>query len=319
MSPTEGSTTHFDVAIIGGGAAGTLVAIRLLADPQSRLRVAIVEPTADLARGAAYSTESADHLLNVIASRMSAFEEDPQHFVRYLVEQTTTNGRPVDRHAIATSFAPRRDYGRYLRATLQSQPRYPSLHHLCDRAVDLDEGNVVRLASGGEIRAKSVVLAVGNAPRHIPPTFFHGVARVADAWDYAVLRGIDPAADVCIIGSGLSMVDAVVTLAGKGYRGRILVLSRHGLMPLAHAAPGPRDDGINALATAPLRTKLRMLRRRAKDASAAGEPWQWVFDRLRPHPRAVDGRGRAAADVRFPKLVAVRHGLRLWPARRFPA
>lgn len=310
MSLESAGPSGVDVAIVGGGAAGVLVATRLLADPACRLRVAIIEPAAELARGAAYATRQPAHLLNVTAGRMSAFAEDPGHFVRFL-----SGGDTGAAEALSSSFAPRRDYGRYLRETLCAQPRHPALQWLRDRVTDIErrEGdNLLTLASGATLAARAVVLAVGNAPRRIPAARLHGAVRLADAWDYQGVAAIPADADVCIIGSGLSMVDAVLSLAHGGHRGRIRVLSRHGLMPLAHAESGGTDTApIDALLALGLRGRLRLVRAWTRAASEAGEPWQWVFDRLRPHGQALWRSLGHAEQQRF-----LRHLVRQWDIHR---
>ncbi len=308
MSPDSDAASGVDVAIVGGGAAGVLVAMRLLADPASRLRIAIIEPDAELGRGAAYATGQPEHLLNVIAKGMSAFAEDPQHFVRFLAATTG------DADALATTFAARRDYGRYLRETLRAQPRYPSLQWLRERVVDIErqgQGNILSFASGGTLTTRAVVLAVGNAPRRIPAARLGGGVRLAEAWDYEAIAAIPTDAEVCILGSGLSMVDAVLGLAHGGHRGRIHVLSRHGLMPLAHAAPGAGGGSLGNLLALGLRDRLRLIRAWTQAATAAGEPWQWVFERLRPHGQALWRSLRHADQQRF-----LRHVVRHWDIHR---
>jgi uncharacterized NAD(P)/FAD-binding protein YdhS len=307
MSHEPGGPTEVDVAIVGGGAAGVLVATRLLADPDSRLRVAIVEPAAELARGAAYATAQPEHLLNVVAGGMSAFAEDPAHFVRFLSE----SGDPA---VSPTAFVARRDYGRYLRETLCAQPRYPSLRWLRERVVDIERqghGNRLDFASGQALTARVVVLAVGNTPRRIPASRLHGSVRLAEAWDYAAVATIPACADVCIVGSGLSMVDAVLGLAHGGHQGRIHVVSRHGLMPLAHAAPGAGEGTLGNLLALGLRDRLRLVRAWTRAATTAGEPWQWVFDRLRPHGQALWRSLTYADQQRF-----LRHVVRYWDIHR---
>ncbi len=308
MSHDSDVASGVDVAIVGGGAAGVLVAMRLLADPASRLRIAIVEPDVELGRGAAYATAQPEHLLNVVAGGMSAFAEDPQHFVRFLSAPTG------DADALARSFAARRDYGRYLRETLRGQPRYPALQWLRERVVDIErqgQGNILGFASGGTLAARAVVLAVGNAPRRIPAARLRGGVRLAEAWDYEAIAGIPADATVCILGSGLSMVDAVLGLAHGGHRGRIQVLSRHGLMPLAHAAPGAAGGSLDDLLALGLRDRLRLIRAWTQAATAAGEPWQWVFERLRPHGQALWRSLGHADQQRF-----LRHLVRYWDIHR---
>lgn len=301
---------RFDAVILGGGAAGTLVAIRLLGD--GGRRVAIVEPDAELARGAAYSTAFPEHLLNVIASRMSAIDEDPGHFVRFLAGENPD----MDADTLGATFAPRRDYGRYLRDTLAAQHGHDALLHVRDRAVDIAtgdaDGSIVHLASGATLRAAHVVLAVGNASRTLPPYLRHEGARIADAWDYAAVRGIEPDAEVCIIGSGLSMVDAALSLAANGHRGRIHVLSRHGLMPLPHARAGLQHGaGIDDLLPLGVLGRWRAIRRRVAESVAAGEPWQWSFDRLRHHGQTLWQSLDADERRRF-----LRHAVRYWDIHR---
>lgn len=309
MNIDQRGLPNVDVAIIGGGAAGTLVATHLLRVRESRLDVAIIDPSHELARGVAYSTERPEHLLNVIASRMSAFNDDPNHFVRYLSQQSYgTHSKCAE---LGASFVPRRVYGRYLLKTLQSQPRYASLRHFVDQAVDVDGEGVISLLSGERLRARKIVLALGNAPRGLPATAGDAGSRVANAWDYTAVGRIESEADVCILGSGLSMVDAVATLARGGHRGSIQVLSRHGLMPQPHAAPSSHDGSVGDLLALNLRGKLRDIRSRVEDGRRAGQPWQWTFDRLRSHGQSL----WTSLGMREQRLF-LRHLARYWDIHR---
>lgn len=299
-----------DIAIVGGGASGVLVATHLLSGPLPPCRVAIVEPDGELARGVAYGTPAAEHLLNVTAGRMSAFERDPAHFVRHLAASAAVAGSP-DR--LASTFAPRREYGRYLRRTLAAQPHRDALHHVRERvaAIERRDGYILRLASGAEVRAGAVVLAVGNAPRRLALANADADAALVNAWDHAAVGAIAPEADVCVFGAGLSMVDVVATLVRNGHRGRIRVVSRHGLMPRPHAAPGRHGDDVADLLGLGALGRTRALRRLVADAQAEGRPWQWVFDRLRPHGRTLWRAWDAAEQARF-----LRHAVRFWDVHR---
>lgn len=307
----ERAHERFDVAIVGGGASGVLVAAHLLSRPMPGRRVAIIEPDEVLARGIAYGTTAPEHLLNVTAGRMSAFEDDPRQFVRFLAADG--GAAHADDDATASAFMPRREYGRYLRHVLAAQPAYGALRHLRGKVTDLERGDgfVLRLACGGEVRADAVVLAVGNAPRRAALAPPDADARFVSAWDGAAVSSIASDADVCILGSGLSMVDAVVTLARRNHRGRIHVISRHGLMPRPHAAPGRHGDSVADLLELGARGRTRALRRLVADAVAAGQPWQWVFDRLRPHGTALWRAWNDAEQARF-----LRHLVRFWDVHR---
>lgn len=307
------NASPFDVAIIGGGAAGTLVAIHLLQASRAQARIAVVEARAALGEGAAYSTRQPDHLLNVIAERMSAFDSDPGHFVRYLEQRDAVRGDSAGDIATATRFARRMDYAEYLRDTLATLAD-PARLHCRDEAVELVDGPAytIGLRSGVRIQARAVVLALGNFVRPLPIAVAPAATpSILHAWDYAAVAGLPPDADVCIAGSGLSMVDAVVSLAQQQHRGRIVVVSRHGLLPLAHARPGSQDSNVDALTQLGLRQRVSALRGQVAERARAGEPWQWSMDRLRRHGpalwRSLDPRDQR----RF-----LRHVVRLWDIHR---
>ena len=57
-----------DVAIVGGGASGTLVAVQLLRQARGPWRIALVERSGALARGLAYGPAEPCHVLNVPAA-----------------------------------------------------------------------------------------------------------------------------------------------------------------------------------------------------------------------------------------------------------
>lgn len=279
-----------DVAIIGGGAAGVLVAIHLLRASAGRIRLHIIEPRPRLGDGVAYSTSDPNHLLNVRADGMSAFDDDPGHFVRYLAAERHGVAQVGDAPRLANRFVPRAIFGRYLRSTLAEYVNGRSVH-LLDEAVEVTGAAPyhVALRSGRSIRAATVVLAVGNKPRPLEgPVAAEATSRVVHAWDYPAVAAIPADADVCIVGSGLSMVDVAVTLQAGGHRGRIRALSRHGLLPLPHARDrGPHGATDDALFCDGVLARTWRLRAEAAAGLRAGRPWQWTMDELRPHGRRL--------------------------------
>ena len=99
-----------DVAVVGGGASGTLTAIHLMASRAHDLTVTVYDASGELGKGLAYGTTDRRHLLNVRSRHMSAFPDIPSD----LVEWARRTGREPD----AQAFLPRRDYAAYLRETL---------------------------------------------------------------------------------------------------------------------------------------------------------------------------------------------------------
>ncbi|WP_367929897.1 FAD/NAD(P)-binding protein [Aquamicrobium sp.] len=106
-------------------------------------------------------------------------------------------------------------------------------------------------------------------------------------------------APVLILGSGLSMIDAWLSLKARGHRGPVRVLSRRGLVPRAHLArkPTPLDIADVPLGAPPVRF-MQWLRRLVRAHEAAGGHWQNVIDGLRPFNQRIwqawsdDERGR---------------------------
>ena len=305
----------YDIAIIGGGAGGVLTAIHALRLATAPLHIALIEPSTNLGEGAAYATRHAEHVLNVQARGMSAFADAPEDFVDYLAADGD------DRDTTAATFAERRRYADYLRMRLdearRSSPATLDVVHA--RVADFELAGAdadarLVLGHGPALLARSVVLAVGNASRPLPARGAGAIppSRLLAAWDFDAVKKIDRAADVCIVGSGLSMADALLSLAGNGHRGRIHVLSRHALLPLAHApaAVGAGFD-VPPLLAMPLRERMRALRGYAHAAMRAGLPWQSVFDRLRPHGQALWQSLAPAEQRRF-----LRHAVRYWDIHR---
>src|SRR4051812_19460983 len=96
------------IAIIGGGASGTLVATQLLRQARQPLRVLLFERMSEVGRGVAYGTRCEEHLLNVPAGRMGAFPDKAGHFLAWV------RGRAGEAEAAAPvsadDFLPRRLY-----------------------------------------------------------------------------------------------------------------------------------------------------------------------------------------------------------------
>jgi uncharacterized NAD(P)/FAD-binding protein YdhS len=310
-------THSADIAIIGGGAAGVMTAIHALRLADSPLRIVLVEPAAKLGEGVAYATAAPEHRLNVPVRRMSAFVDQPDDFLDFMRQHHNPGGLPAA--ALGDGYAQRRHYAQYLRARLR-QARAVGIARLevvHDRATAMtrerDDWRVT-LASGATVHARGVVLAVGNSLRPLPARGAEALSpsQCLEAWQYDAIARLPTDADVAIIGAGLSMVDAVLSLQVNGHRGAIHVLSRHALMPLPHAdrhvaaAFDPAD--LFALS---LRQRLKLLPRHADDARARGEAWQGVIDRIRPHVQALWQSLSIDDQSRF-----LRHAVRQWDVHR---
>jgi uncharacterized NAD(P)/FAD-binding protein YdhS len=267
------------IAIIGGGYSGALQAINLLRF--STARVTLIEKAQRAARGAAYSTRHADHLLNVRADGMSAFADDPGHFAKWLAR---------DGGGEASSFAQRRVYGRYLEellgaAAAQAGERLRLVRGQAVAVTRSGNREVVALADGGTIEADRVILSVGNlppeTPRGISPDLGPDV-YVADPWAGDITAGLGADDRVLLIGTGLTAVDAALMLDAAGFEGAIVALSRRGLVPRAHDESAGEAAPLAERPEGELGALLRWVRQ------AAGRTgWRDAVDSLRAHTQPI--------------------------------
>jgi uncharacterized NAD(P)/FAD-binding protein YdhS len=263
-----------DVAIVGGGASGTLVAVQLLRHARGPWRIALIERSGALARGIAYGPAEPCHLLNVPAGGMSALPDDPGHLVRW-------SGAAPD------AFLPRALFGAYLEALLTSAHAGAApgvaLQLVCGEAASatVDGGGVrIGLREGGEIEARAAVLALGNQAgpdlQVADGGMYSSPLYRRSPWEPGALDGVARDGGVLLLGTGLTMVDAALALHRRGHRGTIHALSRHGLLPHVHAsATGPVQARVGA-------SGVRGLLRALRVASRGGADWQAQFDALRP-------------------------------------
>lgn len=285
-----------DILIIGGGLSGTMLAVQLLRLPGQR-RILIIEPRAELGRGEAYSAVELGHTLNGNAARMSVDPDNPDDLTQWLTAHIAAGGWPESAEQnvpISELFPPRGLFGVYVQQRLAEARVVGARHgstveHVRAEVVDLqtDADSVqLTLNDGQHLNGAFAVLATGMFPAaRTPQKDSSGLnAAALDPWDVAAMRQLDPQSTVLIIGSGLTMVDAVVSLEQAGHRGPIDVFSRHGLLPHVRRQPPAwvdflaQDPGIRTP-----RQLLHELRRHCRDAIAQGIDWQAPLDTVRAH------------------------------------
>ncbi|HVQ57778.1 MAG TPA: FAD/NAD(P)-binding protein [Solirubrobacterales bacterium] len=306
------------VAVIGGGAAGTLSAIHLTAARAAgRLEVVLIDREGEFGPGVAYGTEDPLHLLNVPAIRMGGISGDPEHFHRWL--------RKAGHEAAPEDFVPRHLFGQYLRelldrTELEGGPLV-QLERVRGEAVALTEppsgGVEIELAGGERIHADQAVLAVGALPAADPVPVADELraagAYVPNPWAPGALDAAAGDDSVLVIGTGLTMVDVALSLGAAAGGPTIRALSRNGLVPRRHrpdltslgSFPVPEDaDRLEPIAMALLEQSGR--------AAALGGDWRDAIDSMR-HDTPRIWRGLRLSEKR--RFLA--EWQRLWDVHRF--
>ncbi len=284
------------IGIIGGGFSGCMLAVHLLRRAQPEMEIVLAERTGQVGRGVAYSAQNPHHLLNVRVANMSAFDNDPSHFLRWL--WATEPSHPMDDpSAIPPSghaFVSRGVYGAYIGdvfadAVAAAQGR-ASLTAIPHEVVRLDPGPAgvsLEMADGSTTRVDKVVLCVGNfppaLPRGLPDSLAEDPCFIGNPWDPVGFASIRADDDVLIIGASLTMVDFAILLDEAGHRGRITALSRRGLLPRRHEQARRYPLFLDP-ANLPTRiaTLVRLVRREVRRAASHGYDWRSVIDALRP-------------------------------------
>lgn len=291
------------VAIVGTGFSGVAVACQLLRRLPAGSELTLFNASGAWARGLAYGTQSDEHVLNVPAARMSLYPDRPLHFLDWL--------RASDASCAGADFVSRRLYGRYLQHGLDEAARaHPDVQlHIRVARVEhlrpLEAGRHALSWQAGDAAGRPlpseagefdrVVVALGHfAPTPpLPELADLPAGRYAnDPWDPQSLDALPADAPLALIGSGLTMLDVLLSLRRRGHRGRVLALSRRGLAPLGHRANElpPPDWALSEALLEPglsLRQRLRRLRQELRAAAAAGCDWRDVFGALRPHTAAL--------------------------------
>jgi uncharacterized NAD(P)/FAD-binding protein YdhS len=312
------------VAIVGGGASGTLLAVQLLrrsADSGTPLRIWLIDEHGRHGRGQAYATHHPDHLVNATAGRMSALPRDPQHLVAWANGSAAGPG-----HVGQATFLARGVYGRYLLETLTAAQRaarpFARLTRMTSAVTSirpLSRRKGARLHTGyGPLDADVIVLATGNVPAMLPFDAPDTGAVITDPWRPAALDQITSGSGSCravVIGTGLTMADVAIAITSARPGSIVHAVSRHCLLPRVH--PGETQGPWNsfwlpvfAQEGGPVRL-TDVLWQVRQEISASPDRWHQVMEGLRPHVPGLWS--RMPADDRRAFL---RHLARYWDVHR---
>jgi uncharacterized NAD(P)/FAD-binding protein YdhS len=255
------------IAIIGAGFSGSSVSIALSRQlPNSKIY--LIHKGEDIHRGLAYGTKSPSHLLNVPSSRMSILNDSPTHFVDWL-KRNNHNANP-------DNFTPRIVFGTYIEDSFKEYARGVTV--IDDLATGIEEnreGFSVNFQSREELKINQVVLCCGwgvsDEENKTRRTFSN---------TYKLPSSLPDGDSAIIIGSGLTAVDCVLSLREKGFKGKINMISRRGLLPKVHSLKDPLEKSLPT--SMKLRPLLRYLRTNILRRAENNLSWHGLIDAIRP-------------------------------------
>ncbi|MET0700153.1 MAG: FAD/NAD(P)-binding protein [Mycobacterium sp.] len=288
------------VVVIGGGFSGAMSAVNIARLSDEPLHITVVNDGRPVGRGVAYGLRRPEYLLNVAARNMSAFPDEPDHFLQWL--RTRTEFATVPDIELRERFIPRQIYGDYVCSLVLHHLQSPggltrvSTDFVTGEAVDIeprDAGCVVRLADGTELDADRVVLATGNeSPAPLPgaETLADHPAWVGNPWLAWEQRLPPQDGSIVILGTGLTTVDAIITLRALGWMGSIHAVSRHGWFPHAHFRGIEYPDFPPAdvdLATLGLDRLVALIGKHCAILHEMNANPAIIVDKLRPHTQRI--------------------------------
>jgi uncharacterized NAD(P)/FAD-binding protein YdhS len=296
------SSPHF--VIIGGGFSGVMLLINMIQQASKPLHITLIEKSPRLAKGIAYGTSEIRHLLNVVACKMGAFADDPQHFYHWLLNE---EGKWRGLHPSFKNlniqkddYLPRMIYGAYLQSILDesllaAQEKQFKISFLTGEAISLEKKEnalVVGLHDGTFIEGNIGILALGvSENKEFGREVLGHQNYISNLWSshshdifkYQSLEHMPPNSKIAMIGSGLTMLDAYSSLIGRGYLGEIIAISRHGKLPAAHikhVTPYHSFIDLKSLPSTVLEV-LKILRYEIKESALKKIDWRCVVDEFR--------------------------------------
>ncbi len=310
--PIGAGHRRLELCVIGGGFTGIATAIALLNAVDEPFRLSIVEPNSELGRGVAFGGHHPLLLLNVRARDLSISASQPGDFLNWAFSQLDQGEQHGGLHeGLAHAFLPRQLFGEYVR-----QRFFQAVSRRKDVELSLIDAEAARCVAGqGAFRIE----CAGRTPVRADIVFLataYGLQRESDNGALSPFVPLSSgrlvaAKSLALIGSGLTMVDALLSARRNGFEGTATIISPRGLLPRPHA---PMGVGANHI-TLPPSNRVSLLASRIRIAcetsEAHGTPWQAVINGLRPSLQTLWRQLSAGEQARF-----LRHLRPYWDAHR---
>jgi uncharacterized NAD(P)/FAD-binding protein YdhS len=284
------------VAIIGGGVSGAATAFHLALTNQTLApEIIVFEPRESLGKGLAYDTAEPAHRINVPAGRMSLLTDEPDHFLRWIANESATSGDDDALRPDGALFPRRSVFGDYVSAMLQPLVTSGAVHHRRSTVAHvLRDGArwLVISDDGTQTKADIVVIATSHPPP-VAPGQLQAVLKdhprfIPDPTRVDALAAIRPSDRVLVVGNGLTSADVIAALTLKGHDGPVTAISRRGLRSRGHApvAQDPAGDFLTEPALT-ARVLLKNIRSAIRQAALDGRTWHGVIDQVRAQGQAL--------------------------------
>lgn len=235
----------------------------------------------------------------MIASKMSAFSDTPNHFLDWVLEKDEFKG--IDKTLIANSFLPRKYYGEYLssiweNALILADSKQIKINLVEGKVTDItttDFSVLIEMENNLKLVFTECVVATGNQiPRNHQIKnmgFYKSQFYFQDPWKLESILNVDEHLPILILGNGLTMVDTVLGLIEHGFKGEIYSISPGGYNILPHLHSGLKysklieelKENIN------IYELFNLVVRHIKIARKFGVSAEPIIDSLRPYTQQI--------------------------------
>jgi uncharacterized NAD(P)/FAD-binding protein YdhS len=221
------------VGVVGGGFTGAAAAIACLARLNRPFQLVVVESSVSLGRGVAYGAHHPLNLLNVRTRDLSVRANQPGDFLNWAFRQLDQGENHAGLHdGLAHTFLPRQLFGEYVRerffAAVGARPDVELKIVTAVATACISDGShfTLHFDRRDPLQADIVLLATAYGLPAPTPT---GALAPFDALPP---ERFATAKSVVLIGSGLTMVDVLLSVRRDGFQGKAMVISRRGQLPV---------------------------------------------------------------------------------------
>jgi len=293
------------IGIIGFGFSGLASLDAIVKNATHSLKVIYCDDSPYFGKGVAFATTDPKHLLNVRACQMGATSENVNDFYEWLCSHgsfwRSADPSFQDLEIFPESFLPRKLYGIYLEhffncLQVTAKKKDIDLVRINKNAIDAfynsSYGIDVILEGNEHIFVNKLILATGVPTSKKFPfenaKLLNNKRYIPDIWKNKIYdQVLCPSNESCIgiiIGSGLTMIDAVTTLHAKGYKGCIIAISTKGLLPEHHLQVQTPPVSLRHLEKLPKKLLLlfKAVRKEIQGAMVSNCDFRPYIDTFRP-------------------------------------
>lgn len=231
------------IGIIGGGFSGVSVAVQLARQTKKKIHIILFNTLYPFAEGVAYSTRHPMHVLNVTAGRMSFFPDSPNHFAEWILKKHTTEFSGFGLAQLEDAFVPRSLYANYISDVFTHEIifnpliNFTLIEETASSISEKENNFIVSTDKKNNFSCDKIILATGNESPAVPSFISDEIVKkeiyCENPWQTQSQKTNNSSESILLLGTGLTMIDNMLSIFNQGFKGKIIAVSTKGFLPLA--------------------------------------------------------------------------------------